>query len=37
MRRNVQLAAGGVEFRLNCNVGEDIALRASSARGTTRC
>jgi glutamate synthase (NADPH/NADH) small chain len=24
LRRNVQLAAGGVEFRLNCNVGEDV-------------
>ncbi|MEM8577892.1 MAG: NAD(P)-dependent oxidoreductase [Pseudomonadota bacterium] len=26
MRRNAQLEAGGVTFRLNCNVGEDITF-----------
>ncbi len=26
VRRNEQLAAGGVEFKLNCNVGEDISF-----------
>ena len=26
MQRNEQLAAGGVEFKLNCTVGEDIAF-----------
>jgi glutamate synthase (NADPH/NADH) small chain len=26
MRRNAQLERGGVEFRLNCNVGEDITF-----------
>ena len=26
LRRNAQLAAGGVAFRLNCNVGEDIGF-----------
>ena len=32
LRRNVQLATGGVEFRLNCNVGEDIAFDEIRAR-----
>ena len=26
MRRNDQLAEGGVTFKLNCNVGEDISF-----------
>ena len=35
----LQLAAGGVEFRLNCNVGEDIAfdeIRGAARRGADR-
>ena len=32
LRRNAQLAAGGVEFRLNCNVGEDIGFDELRAR-----
>jgi glutamate synthase (NADPH/NADH) small chain len=32
LRRNVQLAAGGVELRLNCNVGEDLSFDELQAR-----
>ena len=32
LRRNVQLASGGVEFRLNCNVGEDVSFDELRAR-----
>ncbi len=36
VRRNDQLEAGGVTFRLDCNVGADISFD-ESARATTRC
>lgn len=36
MRRNRLLEDGGVEFVLNCNVGEDISFDAIRG-GTTRC
>ena len=32
MRRNAQLAEGGVSFVLDCNVGEDIAFDEIRAR-----
>jgi glutamate synthase (NADPH/NADH) small chain len=32
MRRNAQLEQGGVTFRLNCNVGEDIAFEEIRAK-----